>query len=193
MLIRFAARFVAAIAVFAVALNVAGRNASGQQSADNKSDHAFTLTSTGFESDGAIPATFACTGANASPALFWTDPPAGTESFVLVVDDPDVPSGTAAIHWTIYDIPGSARSLAEALPRKGKLPDGSRQGKNVAGKIGYSGPCPDPGKVHHYFFNLYALDYTPDLKAKVKFADVEAALKGHVLAKTELIGRFERQ
>jgi phosphatidylethanolamine-binding protein (PEBP) family uncharacterized protein len=68
-----------------------------------------------------------------------------------------------------------------------------RQGKNIAGKVGYGGPCPDPGKVHHYFFKLYALDYTPDLKGKEKIADVEAIIRDHVLGTAELIGRFQRE
>jgi hypothetical protein len=97
------------------------------------------------------------------------------------------------VHWLIYAIPATQRSLPESTPKKPALPNGSRQGKNSAGKVGYGGPCPDPGKVHHYFFKFYALDYTPDLKPKMKVADVEAALKDHVLAKSELIGRFQKE
>ena len=153
----------------------------------------FQLTSTAFEPDGAIPVKYACIGANISPALAWTDPPAGTQSFALVVDDPDAASTTPAVHWLIYAIPSLHRALAENTLKKATLPDGTRQGKNSAGKVGYGGPCPDPGKLHHYFFKLYALDYVPDLKAKAKIVDVEAAIKGHVLAKTELIGRYQRE
>ena len=153
----------------------------------------FKLTSTAFEPDGAIPVKYACLGANVSPALNWTDPPAGTQSFALIVDDPDASSATPAVHWLIYTIPATQRARAENTPKKATLTDGSRQGKNTAGKLGYSGPCPDPGKLHHYFFKLYALDYIPDLKAKAKIADVEAAIKDHVLAKSELIGRYQRE
>lgn len=153
----------------------------------------FQLTSTAFEPDGAIPVKYACAGANVSPALAWTDPPAATQSFALVVDDPDAAGTSPAVHWLIYAIPSLHRALAENTLKKPSLPDGTRQGKNSAGKVGYGGPCPDPGKLHHYFFKLYALDYVPDLKPKAKIADVEAAIKGHVLAKTELIGRYQRE
>jgi Raf kinase inhibitor-like YbhB/YbcL family protein len=163
------------------------------QSAAKKSDQPFQLTSTAFEADGAIPAKYTCAGANVSPALAWTEPPPGTQSFVLVVDDPDAPAATPPVHWLVYAIPAMQRGLQEATLRKATLPNNVKQGKNSAGKVGYGGPCPDPGKVHHYFFKLYALDYTPDLKAKMKIADVEAALKDHVLAKSELIGRFQHE
>jgi Raf kinase inhibitor-like YbhB/YbcL family protein len=167
--------------------------AQAQQATTKQTAKEWQLTSTAFEADGAIPVKYACVGANVSPALTWTDPPAGTQSLALVVDDPDAPSATPAVHWLIYAIPATQRSLAENAAKKPTLPDGSRQGKNTAGKIGYSGPCPDPGKLHHYFFKLYALDYVPDLKPKAKIADVEASLKGHVLAKSELIGRYQRE
>jgi Raf kinase inhibitor-like YbhB/YbcL family protein len=163
------------------------------QTTAKQSDRGFQLTSTDFEADGAIPAKYTCTGANVSPALTWTDPPPGTQSFALIVDDPDAPTATPAVHWLIYAIRPTQRSLQEGTQKKATLPDGSRQGKNTTGKVGYSGPCPDPGKVHHYFFKLYALDYTPDLKAKEKVGDIEAAIKDHVLAKSELIGRFQHE
>jgi Raf kinase inhibitor-like YbhB/YbcL family protein len=166
------------------------KQAPTKQAPAKQSSKEFQLTSTAFESDGAIPAKYACTGANVSPALTWTAPPDGTQSFALVVDDPDAPSGPVS-HWLLYAIPAATRSLAENTPTKATLPNGSKQGKNSAGKVGYRGPCPDPGKVHHYFFKIFALDYVPNLKPKANAADVEAALKDHVLAKSELIGRFE--
>jgi Raf kinase inhibitor-like YbhB/YbcL family protein len=167
--------------------------AQAQQAPAQQAQKELQLTSTAFEPDGAIPVKYACIGANVSPALNWSDPPTGTQSFALVVDDPDTASATPAVHWLIYAIPSVRRALAENTAKKSALPDGARQGKNSAGKIGYSGPCPDPGKLHHYFFKLYALDYVPDLKAKAKIADVEAAIKGHVLAKAEMIGRYQRE
>ena len=149
------------------------------------------LTSSSFEADSALPAKYTCDGAGVSPALAWTDPPAGTQSFALVVDDPDVPTKTV-VHWLIYDLPPATRALPEGVPTKAKLPDGSRQGKNVAGKVGYTGPCPQKGgAAHHYFFKLYALDYQTGLKPKATAADVEKAIKGHILAQAELIARFQ--
>jgi Raf kinase inhibitor-like YbhB/YbcL family protein len=90
-------------------------------------------------------------------------------------------------------LPAATRTLPEGVPAKAKLPDGSRQGKNVTGKIGYNGPCPERGgAAQHYFFKLYALDYQTGLKPKAKDADVEKAIKGHILAQAELIARFQR-
>ncbi len=158
-----------------------------------QSTQGFQLTSTAFEPDGAIPVKYACNGANVSPGLSWTEPPAGTQSFVLIVDDPDAATATPAVHWLVYAIPAMQRGLQEGTLKKGTLPNAVKQGKNSAGKVGYGGPCSDPGKVHHYFFKLYALDYTPDLKGKEKIADVEAVIRDHVLGTAELIGRFQRE
>jgi Raf kinase inhibitor-like YbhB/YbcL family protein len=149
------------------------------------------LTSSSFEADSALPAKYTCDGADVSPALTWNEPPAGTQSFALIVDDPDVPKKTV-IHWLLYELPAAARALPEGVPTKAKLPDGSRQGKNDPGKIGYTGPCPERGgAAHHYFFKLYALDYVTGLKPKAKDVDVEKAIKGHILAQAELIVRFQ--
>jgi Raf kinase inhibitor-like YbhB/YbcL family protein len=165
--------------------------AVAQSAAQKPAETKLQLTSTSFEADGALPAKYTCDGSNVSPALAWNEPPAGTQSFALVVDDPDVPTKTV-IHWLIYDLPPATRALPESVPTKPKLPDGSRQGKNVAGKIGYTGPCPQRGgPAHHYFFKLYALDYNTGLKPKATDADVEKAIKGHILAQAELIARFQ--
>ena len=161
-----------------------------QSSAQKKPEAKLQLTSTSFEADNALPAKYTCDGTNVSPALAWTEPPVGTQSFALVVDDPDAPAKTV-VHWLIYDLPPATRALPEGVPTKAKLPDGSRQGKNDHGKIGYSGPCPPPGPAHHYFFKLYALDFQTGLKPKATAADVEKAIKGHILAQAELIARFQ--
>jgi Raf kinase inhibitor-like YbhB/YbcL family protein len=126
------------------------------------------LSSSSFEADGDIPVKYSCDGANSSPALAWTDPPAATQSFGLIVDDPDVPAKTV-VHWLIYDIPGGTRSLPEGVPTKKKLADGSEQGQNIRRKVGYTGPCPEKGgPAHHYFFKLYALDAKTGLKPNAK-------------------------
>jgi Raf kinase inhibitor-like YbhB/YbcL family protein len=167
------------------------RAAVAQAAAQKPAETKLQLTSTSFEADGALPAKYTCDGSNVSPALAWNEPPAGTQSFALVVDDPDVPTKTV-VHWLIYDLPRGARALSEGVPTKPKLPDGSRQGKNVNGKIGYTGPCPQQGgPAHHYFFKLYALDYQAALKPKASDAAVEEAIKGHILAQAELITRFQ--
>jgi Raf kinase inhibitor-like YbhB/YbcL family protein len=167
------------------------RGAVALSAAQKPAEAKLQLTSSSFEADSALPAKYTCDGAGVSPALAWTDPPAGTQSFALVVDDPDVPTKTV-VHWLIYDLPPATRALPEGVPTKAKLPDGSRQGKNVTGKVGYTGPCPQKGgAAHHYFFKLYALDYQTGLKPKATAADVEKAIKGHILAQAELIARFQ--
>jgi Raf kinase inhibitor-like YbhB/YbcL family protein len=166
------------------------RTAAAQAGAQKPAETKLQLTSSSFEADSALPAKYTCDGTDVSPALAWNEPPAGTQSFALVVDDPDAPTKTV-IHWLIYDLPAATRALPDGVPTKPKLPDGSRQGKNDHGKIGYSGPCPPAGAAHHYFFKLYALDYLTRLKPKATDADVEKAIKGHILAQAELIARFQ--
>ncbi len=149
------------------------------------------ITSTAFEPGAAIPKKFTCEGPDVSPALSWSDPPAGAQSFALIADDPDAPVGTW-VHWVLYDLPADARSLAENIPKEGQLPNGARQGRNDFRKIGYGGPCPPPGKPHRYFFKLYALDAKLNLKAGATKTEAERAMQGHILAQGELIGRFAR-
>ena len=151
----------------------------------------FQISSTAFSSGQMIPKQFTCDGSDVSAELSWKDAPAGTKSFALVMDDPDAPAGTW-VHWVLYNIPAETKELPEAMPKQEQLPDGALQGHNSFRKIGYGGPCPPPGKPHHYYFKLYALDTKPDLKAGASKADVERAMKGHVLGETELIGRYGR-
>jgi Raf kinase inhibitor-like YbhB/YbcL family protein len=168
----------------------AGKQEPRKKSGETQSADTLRLTSSSFEADAAMPAKYACDGTDISPALAWIDPPAATQSFALIVDDPDAPNKTV-VHWVIYEIPAGARMLPEGVPTDAKLHDGSRQGKNDHGKIGYSGPCPPHGAVHHYFFKLYALDTKTNLKPKATKPELEQAMKAHILAKAELIGRFE--
>ena len=152
---------------------------------------ALQLTSNSFSPNDTIPKKFTCDGPDVSPHLAWNAPPAGTQSFALIADDPDAPVGTW-VHWVLYDLPGTARELAEGVPKQEELASGGRQGKNDFGKIGYGGPCPPAGKPHRYFFKLHALDAKLNLKAGATKADVERAIKGHVVAQGELIGKYGR-
>ena len=152
-------------------------------------DATLTLTSSSFPANGEIPARFTCKSADVSPALSWSDPPGGTRSLALVMNDPDAPSGNF-IHWVIYDLPASTRSLPEGVPPSPEAA-GGRQGTNGFGKVGYDGPCPPPGKPHRYFLRLWALDSTPNLQQPTA-ADVESAMRGHILAHGEIMGRFRR-
>lgn len=152
---------------------------------------AFELKTTAFSPGGDIPKKFTCDGPDVSPALSWGDPPAGTQSISLIMDDPDAPVGTW-VHWVLYDLPAAARELPENVPKEQELKNGARQGSNDFRKIGYGGPCPPPGRPHRYFFKLYALDAKVNLKAGASKADLEKAMRGHILAQTELMGRYKR-
>ena len=149
------------------------------------------LTSTAFEPGSTIPKKFTCDGPDVSPALAWSGAPAGTQSFALIMDDPDAPVGTW-VHWVLYDLPTGTHELAEGVPKQEELPNGARQGRNDFRRIGYGGPCPPPGPAHRYFFKLYALDAPLALTPGATKAEVEAAMRGHILAHAELMGRYKR-
>lgn len=151
---------------------------------------ALQLTTSAFPSGGAIPKKFTCDGADVSPALSWNEPPAGTQAFAMIMDDPDAPAGTW-VHWVLYDLPSNARSLSEGVPKDPELASGAHQGRNDFRKIGYGGPCPPPGAAHRYFFKLYALDSKMNLKSGATKAELERTMKGHIVAQAELIGRFQ--
>jgi Raf kinase inhibitor-like YbhB/YbcL family protein len=150
------------------------------------------LTSDAFVNGQSIPAKYACTGRNISPALAWNEPPSGTQSFVLIVDDPDAPMGTW-VHWVLFNIPADARSLQEDLPVTGKNvdPNAIYVGKNSSGRIAYDGPCP-PSGTHRYYFKLYALDATIDLLPGATKEQVLKDMEGHILAQGELMGTFSK-
>lgn len=155
----------------------------------------FTLISTAFSHNAEIPSRHTCDGADTSPALSWSGLPEGTQSLVLIIDDPDAPDPAAPkmtwVHWVLYNIPPTATGLAEGIQEK-DLPPGTLQGLNDWKRTGYGGPCPPIG-THRYFHKLYALDTVlPDLRHPTK-AKLEQAMHGHILAQTELIGRYQRQ
>src|SRR5467141_485524 len=152
---------------------------------------ALHITSPDFSEGEAIPKKFTCDAQDVSPKLEWNEPSANTESFALILDGPDAPAGTW-VHWVLYDLPADAKELPERVPRQEQLARGARQGRNDFGKTGYSGPCPPPGKPHRYFFKLYALDTKLNLKSGATKADLERAMKPHILAHAELMGRYGR-
>ncbi|BAZ53291.1 PEBP family protein [Nostoc sp. NIES-4103] len=152
---------------------------------------AMKLESTAFDANGLIPAKYTCDGEDISPPLIWDEVPRGTQSIVLIVDDPDAP-GRTFIHWVVYNIPATIRQLPEKIAAVKTLPNGGVQGKNDFGKLGYGGPCP-PGGIHRYFFKIYALDQELNLSAGATKNQILAAMESHVLAKADLIGRYQRQ
>ena len=151
----------------------------------------FALKTAAFSNGGEIPRKYTCSGANVSPPLDWTGAPPQTHSLALIADDPDAPAGTWT-HWIIWNIPAPAASLPESLPASESLENGARQGRNDFNRIGYGGPCPPPGKPHRYFFRLYALDATLDLKPGAARTELESAMKPHIAAYAECMGMFKR-
>ena len=151
----------------------------------------FTLSSTAFANGKPIPARYTCDGEDISPPLQWNEPPTGTRSFALVMDDPDAPMGTW-VHWVLFDLPPESRALPEAVPSQGTLADGSRHGLNSWGRTDYGGPCPPRG-THRYYFRLYALDAPLGLAVGASREEVLAAMSGHVLAQAELMGTYSRR
>jgi Raf kinase inhibitor-like YbhB/YbcL family protein len=149
------------------------------------------LESSAFTEGQPIPSKYTCEDADVSPALAWLEAPQSTKALALIVDDPDAPAGTW-VHWVIYNLPAQTHALPEAVP-KTEQAQGGVQGKNDFKKVGYGGPCPPPGKVHRYFFKLYALDSALRLKAGASKAEVEKAMAGHVVAHAELMGTYKRK
>src|SRR5208337_1163589 len=181
-------RFILAIVFLLAFYAVAAGCAAGPQGGVTMR---MELQSPDFASGANIPKQFTCDAADISPALTWNDPPAATQSFALIADDPDAPVGTW-VHWVLFDLPANARSLPQNIPKQEQLADGSRQGRNDFRKIGYGGPCPPPGKPHRYFFKLYALDTKLNLQPGATKKDVERAMQGHILAQAEWLGRYAR-
>ncbi len=156
---------------------------------------AMQLSSPSFDDGGEIPVRHTCEGADSSPALSWRDLPGGTKSLVLIVDDPDAPDPEAPkmtwVHWVLYNLPPQVEGLPEDVGAKA-LPQGTGEGRNDWKRTGYGGPCPPIGR-HRYFHKLYALDTVlEDLDQPTK-AQLEAAIRGHVLGMAELVGTYEKK
>lgn len=161
---------------------------------------AFTVTSPVFKNGGMIPqrlsfSGYGCTGRNVSPELDWSGAPADTKTFALTVFDTDARNGQGWWHWVVFNIPASISKLqtgagsgSDAL-----LPQGAVQGRNDFETVGYGGPCPPPGTPHHYHFTLYALDdHIDGLSPLASGPLLVKTMRGHILAKTELVGLFSR-
>lgn len=149
----------------------------------------FLLFSTAFQNRQKIPAKYTCDGVNVSPQLQWTGAPSGTKTFALIVDDPDAPGGVFT-HWVLFNLPADRFELPEGISGTAELKP--NHGTTGWRKTAYGGPCP-PSGTHHYIFTLYASDAALNLSAGASKKEVLAALEGHVLATTELIGLYSRQ
>ncbi len=152
---------------------------------------ALSLSSIAFQGGERIPVKYTCEGQDVSPPLMWNEPPQGTQSLALILDDPDAPGGVFN-HWVLFNILADSRELPEAMPTESQLSSGVLQGENDFGRIGYGGPCPPPGRTHRYCFTLYALDRALDLKAGVSKKQVLNAMQGHILAQGQLTGTYQR-
>ena len=138
---------------------------------------------------GAIPPDYTCDGANRSIPWSWSDPPHGTHTFAIIVDDPDAP-GTTWTHWAAWNIPGDIRSLSEGIPRDSS---GMVQGRNDFGEVGWGGPCPPVSDgEHRYFARVYALDASLSLQTGASRGDLDAAMMGHVVGQGEWMARYRR-
>jgi Raf kinase inhibitor-like YbhB/YbcL family protein len=178
----YLAALIAPLLVFFLSPSVA---AQGSSHLDLKSG-AFAVNST-------IPSVYTCQGDDVSPALSWTGVPSRTKTLALIVKDPDAPNGNF-VHWVLYNLPATETHLERNVPKERTLASGAAQGLNGFMKNGYMGPCPPPGKPHHYHFRLYALDIqiTGLNPGDATADDVERAARGHVVASADLVGLYER-
>ena len=153
-------------------------------------DVSMKITSSAFEEGGLIPRKFTCDDIDVSPPLAWHHAPEGTKEFALICDDPDAPMGTW-VHWVIYNIPVSTNKFEEGIQKESALDNGIIQGRNDFRKTGYGGPCP-PGGTHRYFFKLYALDINLNLGPGKTKSELLKAIEGHILAESQLMGKYSR-
>jgi Raf kinase inhibitor-like YbhB/YbcL family protein len=146
-----------------------------------------------FSPGGTIPKKYTCDGADVSPSLAWSGAPQGTREFALFCEDPDAPGGTF-VHWVLWGIPKGTTQLAEGIAAGDDVPSlgQAHQGTNGFRVRGYRGPCPPPGKPHHYHFRVYALGERVDLAAGSTIERVRESMNGHVLAEGEIVGTYGR-
>ena len=155
---------------------------------------AIVLKSSVFKNGEPIPPGYTADGPDASPPLEWSSLPKGAVELAIICDDPDAPRSEPWVHWVIYGIPALTAGFLEGLPKTPTLedPEGATQGLNDFGRIGYGGPAPPRGKVHHYHFRIYALDQATRLPPRMTKSQVLAAMKGHILDEGLLIGTYSR-
>lgn len=156
-----------------------------QELSEGETTMALEISSPAFKDGETIPVEYTCNGKNISPPLAWSGLPAGTQTLALIADDPDAPMGTW-VHWVLYNLPASTVELPAGVQNPGI------EGTNSNRKTGYAGPCPPPGKPHRYFFKLYALDTSLALVPGATKAELEEAIRGHILAEGQFMGIFSR-
>lgn len=153
-----------------------------------------SLSSSGFNDGSSIPSQYTCEGEDTAPPLNWSGVPDSARSLVLIVDDPDAPDPKAPkmtwVHWVLYNLPPDVSELAEGMT-SARLPPGALEGLNDWKRLGYGGPCPPIGR-HRYFHKLYALDTVLPEMSKATKAQVEAAMRGHIIAEAQLVGTYQK-
>ncbi|HAR63642.1 MAG: YbhB/YbcL family Raf kinase inhibitor-like protein [Candidatus Margulisiibacteriota bacterium] len=148
------------------------------------------LKSPAFKNEEMIPKQYTCYDKNVSPPLEWSGVPASAKSIAIITEDPDAPRGVWT-HWVVYNLPADIKGLPEEVPTQDTLKNGAEQGINDSKNIGYGGPCP-PSGVHRYYFKIYALDEKLPLKSGSTKGDVVKAMKGHILAEGQLMGKYKK-
>lgn len=148
-----------------------------------------SISSPAFARGQPIPTQYTCQGEDMSPPLTWSQIPEGSQSLALVMDDPDAPVGIW-VHWVLYNLPPTLKGLPENASAGAQLQ--GTHGINSWKRNIYGGPCPPPGKVHRYFFKLYALDLPPALPASLSADQLSVKIQGHVLASGEWMGTYKR-
>lgn len=143
------------------------------------------ITSSAYQEGQAIPSKYTCDGGNNNPPLQFSEIPQNAQSLVLIMDDPDAPSGDF-VHWTVWNINPGTTSIAE-----NSVPQGAQEGTTDFGTVGYGGPCPPSGE-HRYILNIYALDIILELPASARKQDILKAMNGHILGQGQLIGKYQR-
>jgi len=163
---------------------------SAPQTQSPASSGPFTIAVDSLVSGSVLPDIYTCQGASESPLVSWLNVPAGTQSLVVILDDPDAPLGTFT-HWIVYNIPPETREIPRAQPNAGVLSNGARQGDNSAGSVGYYPPCPPQGKSHRYVFTLYAVD-TDIPPATADRASINQTLTGHTIGQAQFVTTYGR-
>jgi Raf kinase inhibitor-like YbhB/YbcL family protein len=182
--------------IFAASLALTAGAAYGQNKGGGGIPSPLKITVSGYSDGGDIPEKYTCAvkPPGGSPAIEWSGAPAGTMSFAIIFHDGDVHPGKTfadVTHWIAWNIPGSSTGLSAGVAA-GDLPDGTKQGANIARQNSYMGPCPPPGLPHHYTLEVYALDSKLDLPATAGRDDLQKALGGHILASGVYNGLFHR-
>lgn len=172
------------LSLFAFAVAGCGKNSEPPPSPPG----GFSITSAAFRNGQPIPREYTCDGKDSAPPLAFSNVPKDAKSLALICDDPDAPAGTW-VHWVVYSLPPVTSGIDSGAPMAG----GTRQGTNDFKRVGYGGPCPPPGKPHRYFFRLYALDQEITLPPGATRKQLDDAMKGHILARAELMGTYQRR